>query len=161
MKINIIRGILIVLLILTFFQIFCFSNQNGEQSSGISRKVTTAITKNVKKIQQLEENKKQEVLAKTEKVIRKLAHFSIYTIVGILLMALMSTYKIKKMNQVAISLITGILYASTDEIHQMFIPERTALITDVLIDSLGVSVGIVLVIFVLKIFMGDKSEQNT
>ena len=51
---NIIRGILIVLLIATFVRIFCFSSQDGEESSTISRKVTTAVTQNVKKIQDMD-----------------------------------------------------------------------------------------------------------
>lgn len=143
-KTNIKRAILIILLILTFFQIFRFSNQNGEKSSGISRKITTAVTKNVKKIQELDKNKQEEVLEKIEKVIRKLAHFSIYMVVGILMMLLMNTYKIKQFDKIAISLITGIVYASSDEIHQLFIPGRSAMITDVMIDTLGVSVGILL-----------------
>jgi len=140
-NINIKRAILIILLILTFFQIFRFSNQNGEKSSGISRKITTAVTKNVKKIQELDKNKQEEVLGQIEKVIRKLAHFSIYMVVGILMMLLMNTYEIKKIDRIAISLITGIIYASLDEIHQLFIPGRSAMITDVIIDTLGVLVG--------------------
>ena len=140
-NINIKRAILIILLILTFFQIFRFSNQNGEKSSGISRKITTAVTKNVKKIQELDKNKQEEVLGQIEKVIRKLAHFSIYMVVGILMMLLMNTYEIKKLDRIAISLITGIIYASSDEIHQLFIPGRSAMITDVIIDTLGVLVG--------------------
>ncbi len=147
MNTNIKRAILIILLILTFFQIFRFSNQNGEKSSGISRKITTAVTKNVKKIQELDKNKQEEVLGKIEKVIRKLAHFSIYMVVGILMMLLMNTYKIKQFYRIAISLITGIIYASSDEIHQLFIPGRSAMITDVMIDTLGVSVGILLMFF--------------
>lgn len=146
-KTNIKRAILMILLILTFFQIFRFSNQNGEKSSGISRKITTAVTKNVKKIQELNENEQEEVLGKIEKVIRKLAHFSIYMVVGILMMLLMNTYKIKQFDKIAISLITGILYASSDEIHQLFIPGRSAMITDVMIDTLGVLVGCFLVFF--------------
>ncbi len=152
-KINIKRAILIILLILTFFQIFRFSNQNGEKSSGISRKITTAVTKNVKKIQELDKNKQEEVLEKIEKVIRKLAHFSIYMVVGMLMMLLMNTYKIKQFDKIAISLITGIVYASSDEIHQLFIPGRSAMITDVLIDTLGVSVGILLM------FLGTEQKN--
>ena len=157
-NINIKRAILIILLILTFFQIFRFSNQNGEKSSGISRKITTAVTKNVKKIQELDKNKQEEVLGTIEKVIRKLAHFSIYMVVGILMMLLMNTYEIKKLDRIAISLITGIIYASSDEIHQFFIPGRSAMITDVMIDTLGVSVGILLIIFVLKLKEGSNSR---
>ncbi len=161
MKINIIRAILIILLILTFFQIFRFSNQNGEKSSGISRKITTAVTKNVKKIQELDENKQEEVLGKIEKVIRKLAHFSIYMVVGMLMMLLMSTYKIKQFDRIAISLITGIIYASSDEIHQLFIPGRSAMITDVMIDTLGVLVGILLIKIVMKMNFGTEKKSIT
>lgn len=151
MKINILRGILIILLILTFIQIFSFSNQNGTESSGISKKVTTAITKNVKKIKSLDKKEQEQVLEKIEKVIRKLAHFSIYMVVGILMMLLMSTYQLKQIDRIATSLITGMLYASSDEIHQIFIPMRSAMITDVMIDTLGVATGISLVILVLRL----------
>lgn len=161
MKINIKRAILIILLILTFFQIFRFSNQNGEKSSGISRKITTAVTKNVKKIQELDKNKQEEVLGKIEKVIRKLAHFSIYMVVGMLMMLLMSTYKIKQLDRIAISLITGIVYASSDEIHQLFIPGRSAMITDVMIDTLGVLVGILLIKIVMKMNFGTEKKSIT
>ncbi len=48
-KINIIRAILIILLLATFVRIFCFSNQNGTKSSGVSRKFTEIVTSNIKK----------------------------------------------------------------------------------------------------------------
>lgn len=152
MKKNILRGIIIVLLLGTFYMIFNFSSQDGEESSGVSQKVTVAITKNVKKIQTLEEQQKQQVLEQTEKIVRKLAHFSIYTLVGILLMALMSTYNIKERNRVITSLIIGIAYASSDEIHQIFTPGRSAMVTDVLIDTIGICLGICITKFVIKVY---------
>lgn len=82
-KINIIRAILIILLLATFIRIFCFSNQNGTQSSGVSRKVTEIVTSNIKKVQNMPKNEKELFLEHTEKIIRKLAHFSIYTVVGL------------------------------------------------------------------------------
>lgn len=152
MKKNILRGIIIVLLLGIFYMIFNFSSQDGEESSGVSQKVTVAITKNVKKIQSLEEQQKQQVLEQTEKIVRKLAHFSIYTLVGLLLMALMNTYDIKERNRVIISLIIGIAYASSDEIHQIFTPGRSAMITDVMIDTMGVFLGIILMMLVIKLW---------
>lgn len=150
MKKNILRVILIVLLIGTFFKIFSFSSQNGEESSSISQKVTVEITKNIKKIQELEKDKKEEVLAKIEKVIRKLAHFSIYTLVGILIMALMCTYDLKQRKRIIISLIVGIVYASSDEIHQLFVPGRSGMVTDVMIDTSGVALGILIIMLSTK-----------
>lgn len=151
MKINILRAILILLLLGTLFSIFGFSSQNGEESGGLSKRVTEAVTKNVKSIQNLEEDKKISALKRIESVIRKIAHFSIYTVVGLLLMGLMSTYQLKENNRISLSLIIGGIYASSDEIHQAFIPERTATITDVMIDSMGVLLGILSVLLAIKL----------
>ena len=152
MKLNIIRGILIVLILCVFFVIFGFSNQNSQTSGGTSQKVTEAITKNIKKIQDLEQNERKIVIDKIENVIRKIAHDSIYTLLGLLLMGLMSTFKIKEMDKIAVSLIIGVLYASTDEIHQAFVPGRGAQITDVILDSMGVLTGIFITMLVLEVF---------
>lgn len=157
---NIIRGILIVLLIATFVRIFCFSSQDGEESSSVSRKVTTAVTQNIKKIQDLEYKERELVLDKIETVIRKLAHFSIYTLVGILMMALMSTYNLLKRKQILISIFAGMMYAASDEIHQYFVPERTALFTDVLIDTAGVCLGVLIVLTMLKIYIKIRKKRQ-
>ena len=150
-KINILRLVIIILLLATFIRIFCFSNQNGTQSSGVSRKVTEIVTSNIKKVQNMPKSEKELFLEHTEKIIRKLAHFSIYTIVGLLMMSLMSTYKLKQSKRTWTSLIVGVLYASSDEIHQYFVPGRSARVFDVMIDSAGVCLGIWIVIFVLWI----------
>lgn len=81
MKTNIIRTILIVLLLSTCSVIFSFSSQNATTSKGISRKVTEIVTKNIKSIQQKNETEKEEVLSHIERIIRKIAHFSIYTVI--------------------------------------------------------------------------------
>ena len=150
MKTTILRIIFIILLIIMFFIIFNFSQQDGEKSSSVSRKVTIAVTENVKKIQELEKNRKEIVLQKIEKVIRKLAHFSLYTIIGILSMSLMSTYDTEQKKKIGVSIMIGLIYAIFDEIHQSFISGRTAMITDVMIDTMGVVFGILLIIFLLK-----------
>ena len=153
-QILIIRIILIILLIITFFYIFNFSSQDSEKSGNLSRTITVSVTKNIKKIQELDYNKKNDVLNTIEKVIRKLAHFSEYTFLGILLMSLMSTYNLKQINKFVLSIGIGFLYACSDEFHQLFVPGRTAKFTDVLIDTSGVIVGSV-IIFIL-IFIINK-----
>lgn len=81
MKINIERIALIILLLCTFRIIFGFSSQNAIESSGVSRKITIMITKNIKAIKDKTENEKEKIIHKVESVIRKIAHFSIYTVV--------------------------------------------------------------------------------
>ncbi len=144
MKVKIIRTILIVLLLCTFGIIFGFSSQNSTKSSGISGKITIKITSNIKSIQEKNETEKAQILHKVEHIIRKIAHFSIYTVVGLLLMLLCKTYNIKELDRIAICLIIGIIYATSDEIHQVFVPGRGPLFTDVLIDSMGVTVGMLI-----------------
>lgn len=157
MKKNMVRIILIILLLGTFSIIFGFSSQDGEKSGGLSQKITEVIISKVPRIEELDEIKKEEITHRTEKVIRKIAHFSIYTVVGILLMAFMSTYQLKEKNRMIISTILGILYASSDELHQYFIPGRSAQITDVMIDTLGVLVGICLVLLMVGIIKREKT----
>lgn len=151
MKINILRTILIIMLLGIFWTIFGFSNQNGEESGGLSRKITIIITKNIESIQNMKEEEKENKMKQIEHFVRKLAHFSLYTIVGFLTMSLISTYNLKKSKKIAISQIIGSTYAITDEIHQSFIPGRAASIKDVGIDSLGVIFGVLIVVILAKI----------
>ena len=158
MKINILRIILIMLLLATFYIIFGFSSQNGEQSGSISKKITEAILEKSNKYNNLGEEEKEIILHKVEFVIRKMAHFSIYTVVGLLLMALLSTYNIKNKWGFVVTIIIGVLYAMSDEFHQSFSPGRTPKITDVCIDTLGVILGAVLVILIKIIYKKMKTK---
>ena len=152
MKINILRIILILLLLCTFFIIFGFSSQDGETSGGLSRNITNKILQLSSKYNNLEQEEKDQVSDRTEKIIRKIAHFSIYTLVGLLLMGLLSTYKIKENWRIMLSVLLGMIYAISDEIHQGFTPGRSPRIADVYIDTLGVILGILLILLGIKIY---------
>lgn len=76
-------------------------------------------------------------------------------------MSLVSTYNIKEKNKLIITLTAGIIYASSDEIHQSFVPGRSPMITDVVIDTMGVILGILLIILGKKIIKKyRKNKQN-
>ena len=162
MKKNILRTILMLLLLSTFFIIFGFSSQNGEKSGNISKKITEEIITRIPQIQEKEQNEREAISLRIEKVIRKIAHFSIYTAVGLLLMALLSTFEMKEKNRIIMSLIIGIIYASSDEIHQSFVPERSPMITDVMIDTMGVMLGILLIMLgkaIIKKYKKNSKEM--
>lgn len=148
MRKNILRGTLLILLICTFIIIFGLSNQDAEKSGNLSKGVTRQI---INKISNIQKENEEYIIELTEKIIRKIAHFSIYTLVGLLEMAFVSTYKIKEKNRVIVSLLIGVLYAISDEIHQSFIPGRCAQITDIIIDGLGVLYGILILMLIIKI----------
>lgn len=159
MKINLLRIVLLILLFGTFYIIFGFSSQDGEESGGISSRVTEFILEKSNTYKNIEENRQDEIFERTEKIIRKIAHFSIYALVGFLLMGLVSTFKLKEKNRILISLILGVLYATSDEIHQLFSPGRSAQITDVYIDTLGILVGIFVILLFIKVFEKIKLQK--
>lgn len=80
-------------------------------------------------------------------IIRKLAHFTEYLILGILISNLIHSYNKKTY----ISIIICILYAISDEIHQLFVTGRSCQILDIIIDSIGSILGIYLLIFIKNI----------
>ena len=147
MEKNILRIIFLILIIINSLIIFGFSSQNGEESSSLSKTVITKIADilNVKKVN------RKVFLDLGEKIIRKLAHFSIYTLLGIWSISFLYTFNIKLKYKVVITSTWGFLYAITDEFHQMFSSGRHASIDDVIIDTLGVIFGLLLVLLILKI----------
>lgn len=152
MKRTLFRITMIVLLILTFWQIFNFSEQNGTESSGLSRKVARKIVDIFPYTKNLSEKTKSKIVERSQPIIRKGAHLSIYTLVGILIMSFISTYKIHLKYKFLISLLVGFLYATSDEIHQSFVPGRTASPIDVCIDTAGTFLGIIIVLIIISVY---------
>ena len=163
MKKNIERIILLILLLGTMTIIFGFSSQDGKESGNISKKITEQIVERIPQIQEKEQEEKEIIINRIEKVIRKIAHFFFYFVVGILVMAFISTYQIKEKNRIIISTIIGIIYACSDEIHQSLVPGRSPMITDVMIDAMGVVLGILLVMLgkvIIKNFQKKSTEMD-
>ena len=143
------RVLFLLMLAMAFFVIFNFSSQDGELSGSISRKVTEVVFNIVSKIKTMDINTKLYYIERLHPIIRKLAHFSIYTVVGFAIMGFMCTFDIRNIFKVVISLVIGITYAITDEIHQSFTPGRYPSIIDVGIDSAGVITGIFILIVLI------------
>ncbi len=144
-----IKIIKIILIVIWMIVIFNFSNQGGTKSSGTSQKVTKVI------VNIITDDKKEaniNTMEKIEKVVRKGAHYTIYTIGGFLLMNYAySTDKTKK-HKIFGSLLFGAFYAVTDELHQFFVPGRSARLFDVGIDTLGVLTGIFIYMGIRTLF---------
>lgn len=83
-------------------------------------------------------------------LIRKLAHITEFFILGILLFSFYKKrFKLKPL--IIVTLIHGFIVASIDEGIQLFIINRAGLITDVLIDMIGVILAVIIsVVFYQK-----------
>lgn len=140
------RVLFLILLAIAFYVIFNFSAQDGEKSGSISQKVTEFIVNIVSKIKTMDVATKLRYIEKLHPIIRKLAHFGVYTVVGFSVMGFMCTFDMRNIFKLLISFFIGVTYAISDEVHQYFIPGRNASIIDVGIDSLGVLIGIFILI---------------
>ena len=159
MNLKIQRIIFAILTITTFVIIFIFSSQNGEKSGSTSRGFTKKIIEILQLDKNLSESEKEDLIENSQFVISKLAHFTIYTIAGINIYGFVNTYEIKKKNKILGALILGIIYAITDEIHQMFSGGRTPSIRDIFIDSCGVLFGICIFLVINKVIKIRKNKS--
>lgn len=87
-------------------------------------------------------------------IIRKLAHYIEYLILGILVINMFIKNNIPQ--SYLISIIFCIIYAISDEIHQIFTPGRACQIKDILIDSIGSITGI----YLYKLISKRKKSIN-
>jgi VanZ family protein len=90
-------------------------------------------------------------------VVRKCAHFCEYMILALLTLNLLKLYF--DMKQVVImTIIFVFLYACSDEIHQLFVPGREGAIRDVIIDTCG---GIILILMKLCLNYISKNIRTS
>lgn len=90
--------------------------------------------------------------------IRKLAHLTEFLILGLLLSYYLTLKNVKY--KYIITLIYGIIVAIIDETIQYFIPNRACQITDVLIDSVGVIIGLLIYILYNKLRGGNIKDEK-
>lgn len=145
----VIGSILIIVVLILFGIIFMFSGQDSKTSSSLSKNTMMDIVHKIKEWPFFRDIKKNVTVEEVHHFVRKFAHFSLYMIAGMLLMCIMYVFKMKERYGMILALTIGILYASLDEFHQWFVPGRDAKVTDVMIDTCGVLIGIA-VIFILK-----------
>ena len=112
--------------------IFIMSSFDSVESSNQSNFIVDIIA-NIFKIENI------ELLSF---IIRKLAHYTEYLILGFLVINMFTKNNIN--NLYLISIILCIIYATSDEIHQIFVPGRACQLRDILIDSIGSITGIYL-----------------
>lgn len=87
-------------------------------------------------------------LASLDFVLRKLGHISVFAV-------LMIFWKLNTKNTMVAAVLT-LAYAMIDELHQSVVPGRNGTAIDVLIDCVGIFVGL----WVYKVVIGWKEEHE-
>lgn len=140
------------LVILWMIIIFCFSNQPATQSSKLSDGFINRTVVRVYEIfnGKIDNEKQQEIISKYSYPIRKMAHFTLYFILGFLVFIYLNGCTQNKFI-IIYSLLICFIYACTDEFHQYFVNGRYCSFIDVLIDSAGALTSILLTMFTLRV----------
>lgn len=151
-KRDVLRGLFLFLLILDMAVIFWFSSQTGEQSADVGNSLTVSLL-NIFYcgFNSLQPAARQQAIESAAEVIRMLAHFGVFFLMGIFVCAFYNTYDINKKKLYSHTFLFCLAYAITDEIHQLFVPGRAFEIIDIITDALGVLAGIAAFILINKL----------
>lgn len=122
----------LILIAIWMLVIFLMSSEIAGTSSARSDEI-------VRTIQSIGVNAPADLLTF---LVRKAAHISAYFVLGILLFNLLKEYGLVVKKVIFISIAIAMLYACTDELHQMFVPGRSGEVRDVLIDTAGAAAGV-------------------
>lgn len=130
--------------------IFLLSNQKAQDSKQLSNSFITKTIINIYEMKhgKITEEKKIEIKENYSFIVRKAAHFTIYLVLG-LLVSLVLIGKNLNIKQIIIyGVLICMAYAITDEIHQIFVSGRSGEIRDIIVDTCGSTVGIILNIII-------------
>lgn len=145
MKIKIFRIVMIVFVILWMSVIFVFSAQDATESAALSGGLKFKLfSVFYSDFDQMSETEQQQLLS--DFPIRKMAHFAAYFVLGAFAFGAFVTYKKLSFKlRGLLSLFVCMLYSASDEIHQYFVPGRSCEIRDMLIDTSGALLAILIV----------------
>ncbi len=134
-----IRIISLIFTIAVMGVIFFFSSQPGTESDNVSISLTSLLFS-------------ADLGLILNSLVRKIAHMLEYMALGAPLYIFFFTIKGRKSSTAVISIAISVLYAVSDELHQLFVPGRACGIRDMLIDSLGAALCITVLHLLSKNF---------
>lgn len=154
--------VLIILAIIWMGVIFMFSAQVSDESKSSSNKVTSAVVNTVISIKKenISEEKRQKIIEDKTFIVRKTAHFTEYFILGLILILYLQTKEKLTTKYIILAIIFCVLYATSDEIHQLFVDGRSCKIIDILIDTFGSSLAILGFTSIYKITTNLKKQKE-
>lgn len=123
--------------------IFSFSAEPADQSDQMSLSVGGYIGRTfVKDFEQLSPKEQLAFAEKLNYPIRKAAHGTEYAILSCLVLFALQKYRMSSKKKYVLAFLITVVYAASDEFHQLFVPGRSCQVTDVMIDSCGAIVGL-------------------
>ena len=116
----------------------------------MSNRLIIRITEKIKH-KKLTEEEKEYILERFDPFVRKTAHFIEYFILSISVFITLLDFNLSNKRLLIYTMLICILYAASDEIHQLFVSERAGRILDVLLDSIGSFIAVNICLFIHKL----------
>lgn len=162
--IKLLRYLAGVLALIWMCVIFAFSAQNKEESGAVSESFSYRMVTSTGHFfhWNLDEDELHEIADAIEGFVRKAAHMSEYAILAILIFIWLGLWEMKLFRKSVAAFAVSAVYAASDEFHQLFVPGRAGKVTDVLIDSSGALLGVVIFVALGELvrIMRRRKEQK-
>lgn len=143
-RINIPRKNIISLLpaLMMMIIIFIFSSKTAVESNGSSTFIASFVLQAKEQLFGVCEPREREVLLEVINfIVRKAAHMAEYALLAILLSIHFYTINVRKLKYFMYNIGICVLYAMSDEFHQLFVEGRSGQLSDVFIDTIGIIIG--------------------
>ena len=151
------KVIKIILIIFWMGLIFSFSSDTGSVSTKKSDGLIINVIESIYN-RELSSEEKEMWTSYLIRPVRKGAHLVVYLILGILILSFVNEFMILDYRALLLSLFVSFLYACSDEIHQLMVPGRSGQLSDVILDTVGSGIGILLFTFIMRKW--KKYEQK-
>ena len=150
-----------ILLLSLYGIIFQFSAQDAEQSGSLSQLVSEKFVGIINALSggSWSEAVMADMAEYFEHPIRKLAHFSEYACMGILVYVLWSQWMKQGRVLYLLTVVWVFLSAACDEFHQYFVPGRYASVADVLLDTSGGAFGMLFCICAAALYRKQQMRK--
>lgn len=146
-----------MLVVVWMVVIFCFSTQIGEDSSDLSGGLCHLLANIVNFVFGMgwDETALLEVAGIISYPVRKIAHMTEFGILAVLIFFALSFYErfSTEKKRYCGAWVLAACYACTDEIHQLFVPDRSGNLFDVGVDSTGALLALLFLYIVRKVYM--------
>ena len=144
--------------------IFWFSAQPADVSTEMSDSVTRALLWTAEAVgltDQLSLERVHELCGLLATPVRKAAHITEFAVLHLTVLFALFQWELPWKKWLKAALAVTVAYACTDELHQLLVPGRAGMVTDVLIDSTGAALITGLLWIVGRRREGTPGEDGT
>jgi len=137
----------IVPALVMMYMIFSFSAQDSVSSAHLSRAVSKILVLAYNKIcaKGYDDFTLNMIIEQIHPLVRKGAHVTEYMLLAMSVSLPMYVYRLRGFLATFISLVFCVCFAALDEYHQSFVAGRVCDYRDVVIDSIGIFVGVIVI----------------